>query len=518
MLFLKRTPETKTLALGIIMGLNALTLSVLAKPQAVTTAAVPSPLMIPHLTLPKAEEVLDLKTPFFTKPESLNQLAVGGMDTGSGVGFITADGRIEILDLEEAHDEKIPVDLGPGNLSTMEKVAYVLNQISKVAPARASLYYKWASTFADEIEWKTDQEIVVPSNLLEALIPSGSTPVGFAFQRSDDSVDLGKKRYVFQLKHFMKLNTDSQAVLILHELVYRDLLGKDKSKSNQVRHIVKQFISKNFNLQAYQVLMGYQLFPQNELYGELALGYWEPWMDTGSSVYKPKIYYTKKGKLLAVSNKLMPELLDKYFKGWDFHSQPQGYAGYSRWYLGAAGTDSTPGIFENTLMKLKIVSQNVLSFTRETPSPAVPADFINSNIDIRDVVYKDSKVASNSIKSFSFGDLDVQKVQNKSGTTSFELNCVSADGDCSEILLETYRVIAGLNNELTEYIKIKFNNEWSTIVVKKENASYDTVNKIRFTFNKTQICFSEFSMSKPVFEIQGPLKVGDCMPLDLSAK
>lgn len=199
-----------------------------------------------------------------------NCIAVAGpITSGGGTGFKTATGTVHLLDTYEAGLNKTPLYLGTAGKTTPERVNEVIQSLSRVMPARADVFKTWAETFFDEIEWVgPDFVLSNPTDLGGVVIPVNSQIVQLSFQRTGPQVDkMGQKRYVFDQTLYNKLSSEDQVALVMHEIIYRDLLAFKMGGSEVVRFLTKQILNTNFSWLDYVKLMANNFFGENEFMG-----------------------------------------------------------------------------------------------------------------------------------------------------------------------------------------------------------------------------------------------------------
>lgn len=164
-----------------------------------------------------------------------------GRTVGNGGDVVVCENQagviqsIELLDFYEGRILKgIKTDFGPQARTVEEKVAAALTRLERVSPARAKLYKERAlQFFADTLfledghlaDIRDAGDIVIPNGCRIAQIANQSTPL-----YPDD------KRYVIDSSLWTALDTDSQAGLILHEIIYREAieLGHENSVSTRL--------------------------------------------------------------------------------------------------------------------------------------------------------------------------------------------------------------------------------------------------------------------------------------------
>ena len=198
----------------------------------------------------------------------------GPGSTGGGVGFTCDGGKtVAMVDGYEALTHGHPILLGPSAASFQDKVSFALNRLKTIAPVRSQILTTFvADMYRNNVEW-TSGALVNQSDFSGIDIPLGCQPLQIAFQRDDISVGLGERRYVFQVDLFNKMSSDDQAVLVLHEIVYRDLMGGRSPTGEHARLVTEELFSDLLNDITYGHEMAFGLFPIAEWNG-LAAANW----------------------------------------------------------------------------------------------------------------------------------------------------------------------------------------------------------------------------------------------------
>lgn len=171
--------------------------------------------------------------------------AAGGDQIGNGGDVIICDDKVEMLDMFEATDDSVTVDLGGDQLDYVEKVLYVLEKVGKFQPERTKMYMEWFSTFQDEVKFRSNVKLpdIVDSGVI--IIPESCRVEQIAIQMSDEEVELGYPRYVINKNLWDRLDENNKAVLILHEIIYREGILSKQVHSMRVRKMTELFINKD---------------------------------------------------------------------------------------------------------------------------------------------------------------------------------------------------------------------------------------------------------------------------------
>lgn len=131
--------------------------------------------------------------------------------------------KLQILDYWQAEKRNFNLDLGPANLSYMDKVQLVLKRIEKLNPDRYELYSKWAQNFFSDTFWESDTTARLSQidDIGALAIPGNCSIIQVISQQDSDLPD--DKRYTVLLRWWDQLDNDNKAGLVLHEIILREL-------------------------------------------------------------------------------------------------------------------------------------------------------------------------------------------------------------------------------------------------------------------------------------------------------
>lgn len=144
-------------------------------------------------------------------------------DRGNG-GFalFCANQKPQVLDLFENQDS---FPMAFASAETAEKKALeIVSRLQGLDPHRASLYREWIQSFSREISFApsaTQFKNTPDAGLVS--IPEGCKLEQVVFQRNPSV--LNRSRYVVNRDLWNELDTDNQAALIVHEIIYRDFIN-----------------------------------------------------------------------------------------------------------------------------------------------------------------------------------------------------------------------------------------------------------------------------------------------------
>lgn len=150
---------------------------------------------------------------------------------------------IESLDHYDAVSTFETIDLGGDSLSPMEKVNYVFKQVTKLDPARGRLYQSWANTFFAEAKFVTGPLPLIKDDGRKLYFEE----CHFLQAATQREAEPGKPRYEIAKDVWDRFDKNSQAALILHEIVYRDAIIRGQSTSILARRFVSFLISNRLH-------------------------------------------------------------------------------------------------------------------------------------------------------------------------------------------------------------------------------------------------------------------------------
>lgn len=179
------------------------------------------------------------------------QNQVGGFDAGGGKVLLCPSHKNKneiipiVLDAFEAKKNGYQIDLGPGETKE-EKIKFVLDRLSKVAPFRAKVYEMWMSELLYQSREEVENSIFpVTDDLGETeKIPEECEIVQAAFQRDQRYVDIGLKQYVFDKDISKYLSVDSIVELYFHEIVLKEARMRGDEKSTLARKLNYLILSR----------------------------------------------------------------------------------------------------------------------------------------------------------------------------------------------------------------------------------------------------------------------------------
>lgn len=158
---------------------------------------------------------------------------------------------IELLDYTELRLNGGTLALDP-NLGDYENILTGLfNKWRNIAPKRMDLYQKWLNEFNQEAIYLSGINIPPIMDIGTVAIPKDCELKGLAFQRPDEEIYHGVKRYTINKDLWLLLPEVQKAGLILHELIYREGIKVGHANSYPTRYFNGYLSSANPILEEY---------------------------------------------------------------------------------------------------------------------------------------------------------------------------------------------------------------------------------------------------------------------------
>ncbi|MGE3609701.1 MAG: hypothetical protein AB7I27_08975 [Bacteriovoracaceae bacterium] len=169
----------------------------------------------------------------------------GGDVIGNGGDVVVCGDKVEMLDFYEAKVKGLSLDLGSKDLNYEEKIKYVLNRNRTLQPRRVEMYLGWLSTFKQEASFQKGIELqdVADSGLV--VIPKGCKLEQIAIQLDDETVNNDYSRYTVNQDLWEKMDENNKAILVLHEIIYREGIQSNLGNSMSVRMMNRGFLQEN---------------------------------------------------------------------------------------------------------------------------------------------------------------------------------------------------------------------------------------------------------------------------------
>lgn len=177
----------------------------------------------------------------------------GGMIGNGGDIVACPDGKNEVLDIFEAREMRgIPLTVGAEQMSVDELMGQFIQRVRRIDPGRADLYSGWYRDFAKESLFKSGIVLVDVPDSRHLTLPVGCEIKQIAIQREPKFSE--DRRYLINLDLWNTLDNANRAVLVLHELIYRDAIHQRHTDSINTRYFNSYIFSNkisNFTLPTY---------------------------------------------------------------------------------------------------------------------------------------------------------------------------------------------------------------------------------------------------------------------------
>lgn len=172
-----------------------------------------------------------------------------GTETGNGGGVVvcrnkTTDAieKVELLDYYEARViRNLKLDLGADTLSYDEKAQSVLSKMEKLTPIRAAKYRKLYNKFFSEAVMVPDANLDYIDDAASVVVPIGCKKEQASILRTPEFPE--DARYIISQILWDKLDNNSKAGLILHEIIYQEALSLGETTSKTTRYFVGKITS-----------------------------------------------------------------------------------------------------------------------------------------------------------------------------------------------------------------------------------------------------------------------------------
>lgn len=166
-----------------------------------------------------------------------------GHDRGNGGdGVVCRDEggnitSVELLDFYEVRNLMgKTIDLGPTSLSAIEKATLAVTRLPNFEHKRKDLYLRRIQTFLDpnETSFVPHANLADIPDSLHIIFPRGCAVEQVAIQNTRDFPE--QSYYIVNNDLWEKMDANSQAGLILHEIIYREAIGFGHRDSIKVRY------------------------------------------------------------------------------------------------------------------------------------------------------------------------------------------------------------------------------------------------------------------------------------------
>lgn len=192
------------------------------------------------------------------------QAFAGGDRVGNGGDVIVCGKKVELLDIYEARLDGLVVKAPAGKEYKEMLQNLIAKKVFPLQERRANLYMSYLKNFEAETAFYPNIELSDVDDAGMVVIPRGCKLKQIAIQLSDSERPPGRKRYTISLDLWNQMDELNKMSLVLHELVYREILQGPVSNSMIVRAMVREIIREGINLEHFLEL-GWELSKQFEI-------------------------------------------------------------------------------------------------------------------------------------------------------------------------------------------------------------------------------------------------------------
>lgn len=146
--------------------------------------------------------------------------------------------NVELLDFFEARMNGGQLQFAMGNLTWKEHLNSLLDRWATVAPLRTKQYSQWLTTFEQESTLISGVTIPPIPDTGSIFIPVGCYIEPAGFQRNEDELFPGVKRYVINKDLWDHMDEIQKAGLVLHEIIYREAIPINHPSTFPTRFLV----------------------------------------------------------------------------------------------------------------------------------------------------------------------------------------------------------------------------------------------------------------------------------------
>lgn len=193
---------------------------------------------------------------------------VNGNAVGNGGDVIICSGKKPlVLDVwEQSSLNNGKIALGEPKSSYLDKATYAVNRLSGIDEGRKHQYLKRIKSFESETAFLADAELTPIPDVLNVALPKDCELKQLAIQQKQ--VTEKDPKYVINKELWDQLDSDNQAALVLHEIIYREAIQyRNHTDSRMVRKFNGFVLSED-------ALKGYDSKKYAELLKDLMLPYW----------------------------------------------------------------------------------------------------------------------------------------------------------------------------------------------------------------------------------------------------
>lgn len=181
-----------------------------------------------------------MRTPLYFLPAllllcPLSVLAQAGGSVGNGGGTLICKDGVKTLDSDEAVVRyHFKLDL-PKHADWKRNAQELIDRLKPVSPMRVALYSRWLRTFESEWDPLSKAQFSETPDSKHVTIPDGCKFLQGVIQVRPRFPE--EKRYFINQKVWPRLPADQKAMLVLHELFYREALSYGHEDSSAARYL-----------------------------------------------------------------------------------------------------------------------------------------------------------------------------------------------------------------------------------------------------------------------------------------
>lgn len=215
----------------------------------------------------------------------------GGVTIGNGgTGVIchaqtpSKEIKIEMLEYYELSLTGVPLKLNANLNNYKDIITENLNRWKSVAPARVELYENWLQDFEKESLFVANSYFPPVNDTGTIAVPFGCELQTLAFQRAEEDLFPGVKRYTINSDYWKLMNPIQQAGLVMHELIYREGIALEHKNSFPTRYFNSYLASAEPNAIDYAYVVSQLPLKWVEFGGGLSV--WALIYDIDGKLYK----------------------------------------------------------------------------------------------------------------------------------------------------------------------------------------------------------------------------------------
>ena len=121
----------------------------------------------------------------------------------------------------------------------LEKADDLINRVAAADPARAQKYRGWLAQWRNDIQWHPELDTYQPNDQGAMKLPLKLCRLRIAIVQNHDP-ETGFLKYWINPFVWHNLDEDQKAALVLHELLYRDLIEDSPANPNLNSNFIRQ--------------------------------------------------------------------------------------------------------------------------------------------------------------------------------------------------------------------------------------------------------------------------------------